>query len=883
MGKRLSKKYYYFPAAILFCSFSVIFFAYLFRNTLAIFAIEQYAKEQHIRVECLVFDINSNLDINVKKACIDLPDMEVLFNNVHFQRAQNRLTVGRINVTHKLAQSDSQPSPTEITSVDLSNWSLPSTLPLLRIDHLTVNSPLLARPLTLTINQPTNNSIQLEGDINGLLALHHQQGEQNARIIFDANWSLQNAVSYVKSDDPRLQSLTPLLTQKQLMDARIVSHIEFNGAQVTSRHQLSTGIDYSFDDCALHTKVRGSVGIAASLLTKELKIDLKAVDITASVGQSCYAPLANSSYTLASQFIVAAAEPIIINSESALIPSVNISSPVGFSASLTQLRIQFPTAEIPFATAGEIALNTHQGVALASNIVSEVQPAKTISLLSSQSNDSTLAITLAGRINTTGNDWSLHGLTGKFTGNKLTAYGLTARDSSVFINGDISSNKGLSLKLDVKGEALTYRLTDLADETSQSVKGKQANKVITVKGVESNILLSGETFNNLTFSAQNNLSQVKFDNVLVNKVANQLSGHILQQKQLALTGDSKLTGMALNLENSEYFTLAKINVSHTLETNLQTNTAHSRHDFEVENTLKFSLVQTQNIVTLTMAQQALSGLQPAISRFIPALVVQNGSLGLNGEYQVDKGIFTGNFILDNGALIYQEFNANGLSTEGQISFDSAGLQLDKTTLNIASAETGVPIEDIKMDYYIKDNVAKIEHITGKVLGGRFRLNELWLDKRDQQARITVTDLDLAQVVALQQQAGINVTGSVGGILPMFVRAGKFHIDGGRLKSQGPGTLKIDGNPAFDSIAAQQSELNFLKDLKFEQLSSEVKVDSDGLLLLDFSILGQNPNQQQAVNFNYHHEENILTLLRSLRLTDSVQNQIEKKIKKGGEK
>ena len=32
----------------------------------------------------------------------------------------------------------------------------------------------------------------------------------------------------------------------------------------------------------------------------------------------------------------------------------------------------------------------------------------------------------------------------------------------------------------------------------------------------------------------------------------------------------------------------------------------------------------------------------------------------------------------------------------------------------------------------------------------------------------------------------------------------------------------------------------------------------------------------------HHEENILTLMRSLRLTDSVQNQIEHKIKKGGE-
>ena len=110
----------------------------------------------------------------------------------------------------------------------------------------------------------------------------------------------------------------------------------------------------------------------------------------------------------------------------------------------------------------------------------------------------------------------------------------------------------------------------------------------------------------------------------------------------------------------------------------------------------------------------------------------------------------------------------------------------------------------------------------------------------------------------------------------------MNIDKGLLKSDSAGALKIDGNPAFDSIAQQQTELNYLKDLEYEKLSSKVKLNTDGLLFLDFSILGKNPTKQQAVNFNYHHEENILTLMRSLRLTDSVQNQIEHKIKKGGE-
>ena len=149
--------------------------------------------------------------------------------------------------------------------------------------------------------------------------------------------------------------------------------------------------------------------------------------------------------------------------------------------------------------------------------------------------------------------------------------------------------------------------------------------------------------------------------------------------------------------------------------------------------------------------------------------------------------------------------------------------------------------------------------------------------------VNFNNIDLEQVMALQQQPGLKITGKVNGNMPIVVDKEGIKIENGWLSSLTGGKLTIKNNPSFDSIKTQQPELALLENLDFTQLESKVKFDSDGWVFFDFAIQGNNPDRKQSVNFNYSHEENLFSLLESIRLVNSVENQIEQKIIQGDKK
>jgi hypothetical protein len=55
------------------------------------------------------------------------------------------------------------------------------------------------------------------------------------------------------------------------------------------------------------------------------------------------------------------------------------------------------------------------------------------------------------------------------------------------------------------------------------------------------------------------------------------------------------------------------------------------------------------------------------------------------------------------------------------------------------------------------------------------------------------------------------------------------------------------------------------------------------MFFDIALKGSNPVKKQSVNFNYTHQENIFSLLESIRLVNSIKNKIEQKTTQGGEK
>ncbi|WP_339769849.1 YdbH domain-containing protein [uncultured Paraglaciecola sp.] len=896
MGILLSKKRFYVPCVIFLFVVISLFLAYVFRQSVATLAIETFAKEQNIHVECLAFDIGWQFNVTIQKACITLPNLTIQLNNAHFMRVKNQLSISSLRVKHEINANTAEKSASTVSHFDLANWQLPSALPLLNIQSVQIESSLLSTPLKFELSQPSSNSLLIEGDFNATLELRHIKDTDQTLIIADVDWSLDKASSYFKQNISSLHSLQTLLTQRKLMDAPISTHIEFDGTQLHSWHKLDVNFDYQFDECEINTHVHGKIFGDISLATQELVLDLSQSAIVLMPKQGCYTVMPTLPYTLPNKFELASPAPIIINSEQVNTTKFNVRSlTTNMSADFKRLSIQLPSEKKNLAVSSIVALQTEL-VHSAEKLLAKADNAD-IQLSATQvpntlvPDPQSLLINIVGNLHWNVDDWRFESIKGGIEVERFIDYGINAKLIKGEITGDISSNAGISINANLKAQGTKYTLQSTArNAVMQTENGLSLattvpikSKVITIKALSSSLEVTGENFNQLTLSVNSVLSQTKLDDILINKLTNNLLGSVIDLNKVSLAGDSILSGMALNLENEQYLTLAKINVFHKINAQREDDILNSHHDVVIDNSLNFSIEQKEQVLELALNRQALSALQPAISRIMPALILQNGTLELDGQYQLKDASFEGSFALADVVLKYQDFNINNLSTSGSLHLNSAGLQLTKTTLNIESADTGVPLEHVSMQYYVQNNVAKVEQVTGKVLGGSFALDKLWLDKRDQQAQITVENVDLAKVVDLQKQAGINVTGSVNGILPMIVRDEQFYIDGGLLKSQGPGTLKINGNPAFDSIAEQQTELNYLKNLKFKQLSSQVKLDPDGLLFLDFSILGQNANQQQAVNFNYHHEENILTLLRSLRLTDSVQNQIEQKIKKGDKK
>jgi hypothetical protein len=209
--------------------------------------------------------------------------------------------------------------------------------------------------------------------------------------------------------------------------------------------------------------------------------------------------------------------------------------------------------------------------------------------------------------------------------------------------------------------------------------------------------------------------------------------------------------------------------------------------------------------------------------------------------------------------------------------NSAGIQLNSGKITIDELNVGIPIRKIELLVDVVDSVAKLELAQGELIGGTFKISDLWLDGRKQRTNISVSGLDLADFVALQKQQGIQVTGEMSGILPFQLGATDAIIEHGLLASDGPGKLKIQNNPAFNTIKDQQKELSFLENVEYRKLSSKVELASDGWLDLELSIAGRNPDKKQEVIFNYGHKENIFTLLKSLRITRSIQDSIEKRI------
>lgn len=246
---------------------------------------------------------------------------------------------------------------------------------------------------------------------------------------------------------------------------------------------------------------------------------------------------------------------------------------------------------------------------------------------------------------------------------------------------------------------------------------------------------------------------------------------------------------------------------------------------------------------------------------------------------------------------YHEYPVKGLSAT--INLHAQGLESIATnhlaTVTIASVQTGVEVTNvttmIRGKWTLADRlpVVEVRDFRCEVFGGAVTSPGWVVDlaKPSSEAIFLLQGLDLAKVLSVEQQQGVQGTGTLNGTLPVMILPGGVTVKDGLVEAQPPGGIIRYGLTPDSSklISETDSQLHLvsqaLNNFHYTLLRVGVDYAESGTLLLNARLEGRNPDLKNIppIHFNLTVQEHIPTLLKSLRLIHGLQDAVEKKYKR----
>lgn len=216
------------------------------------------------------------------------------------------------------------------------------------------------------------------------------------------------------------------------------------------------------------------------------------------------------------------------------------------------------------------------------------------------------------------------------------------------------------------------------------------------------------------------------------------------------------------------------------------------------------------------------------------------------------------------------------------------------TLTMDSVNVGFPVSNVTATLSLPEPTSptsptvKVHTFSSSVFGGEIYLPEpvTWrVGAASNQLLVSASQWELRQLVALQQGQEIDAQGLLEGQLPLIVEDGRIIIKKGFLRAIPPGgSIRYQATDSAAALAQSNEELGMalelLEDFRFKVLSTDVALDKTGNLHLGLALSGSNPTQfnGRQVNFNINLDQNIDPLLQSLRLSDTLVEQLERRIR-----
>ena len=287
-------------------------------------------------------------------------------------------------------------------------------------------------------------------------------------------------------------------------------------------------------------------------------------------------------------------------------------------------------------------------------------------------------------------------------------------------------------------------------------------------------------------------------------------------------------------------------------------------------------------------------LNAEIARWVPNLTLTGGMIklditgdlnnttGLSSRINIESSDISGN---------YNEISFTGGKVTGPVHFPPDN-ESTSATVNVSKLEYGVEIENIEADLRLKlfDTGTKpgiaFDNLSGTTLGSHFESKDFFFDPniRENHVDLYLTGLDIDQVVSMQQISGLTATGKLDGKLPINIVDDGINIELGEFWNQKKGgTIRylIDpeqasslSNPLTDQV------LKALEEFHYDLLTATANFKPNGDLLVDFHIEGKSPglDDDRPVHLNINSEQNVLSLLKSLKYANELGDEIDDKIR-----
>jgi hypothetical protein len=785
-----------------------------------------YLKPYAVTLECLDFHLGALSKVTIDRLCLSSPQADIRLQQAEWDFSASSLTIDKVEVLHRQQPDSSADKP-----VQALKWQIPD-LPAVDIHTIKLSSPLLKAPVNLSLEyrQP---QLRLSGPV-----LLEAKLENNL---------LSGTLKWRPADLASLLHLPARFDQK-VRNSLIQTDWKFDGRMLDSQHQLNFEgvVNLTESDaapqCTVQIEAGGSLGFRADIVSQQAWLDLSALPAKLSTGD-CLPflpePLAQwQPQTL----MIEAPEPVSLAPEQIGIPLLSISSesPSALLLELKDIDSDFQQLSAAYRLRAENGFGRWQGDGhLKIHDVTALKPHTLPDNISFSATNHQLVVD-----NFDYKDISLSAL-------KI--------DLDASYQPDQGLDTGISMAIDTltEGSFAGQKLQLKLSLTSADLNNLQGNMDIRAGRLTSDLLQVAALRHKNSFG--------------YNGSAFSLKG--TSSAKLVLVQGTEVKQPELT---HQAHTILDLNQPATALDNLT-----SAHRFRLASGFYAELSQQHQRFDLKIPAQQVNLLNNLLQQQSPPIQAGQGKISASLHYQLNTGRGTGNLTIRDVEIAYGKFLAKGINLMLEGKQDSGKLQIAPATLTVDSLQTGVDIQAISALIKSQGSEVVIQDLQGQLFDGQFKLDKLILTNEAQRSLLTLSNLDMARILELQQQTGIDVQGRVSGNVPLHIHNRQLEIRNGSLFNLSQGKLQITDNAAFTALKQNQPQLepvlSLLQNLEFTELNSDVSMQPDGLLFLDMQIKGRNPDEKQDVNFNYTHEENIFTLLRALRLGEEIQDKLEQGI------